>query len=245
MTIAEVRERFWVPRLQQPAKRVVKHCFGCKRFQSQLLHDPSPGDLPKSYTEGSTPFDVIGVDFAGPIKYSGKCKTEKKAYIVLYSCCLTCGIFLEVLPSLETGEFIKSFKRLIANRGRPALVYSDNGSTFTAEAKWLTKVKEEEKSHSFLSDQSITRRFNVSRAPWWGRHFERLIGLFKSSFHKSVGQSLLSWDELCEVVLDIEVSLNRWPLSYTKDDLQFPTLKPNSFLFLNANILPELEPHHL
>ena len=100
MTIAEVRERFWVPRLQWPAKKVVKHYFGCKRFQAQPLHDPPAGDLPKSCTEGSTPFDVIGVDFAGPIKYSGKCKTEKKACIVLYSCCLTYGIFLEVLPSL-------------------------------------------------------------------------------------------------------------------------------------------------
>lgn len=69
-----------------------------------------------------------------------------------------------------------------------------------------------------------------------GGHFERLIGLFKSSFYKSVGQGLLSWEELCEVVLDIEVSLNHRPLSYVEDDPQFPTLTPNSFLFLNANI---------
>ena len=110
-----------------------------------------------------------------------------------------------MLPSLGTGEYIKSFKRLIARRDRPSLVHSDNGSTFTAAAKWLTKVKEDEDFHSFLSDQSFTWCFNVSRALWWRGHFERLIGLFKSSFYKSVGQGLLSWDELCEVVLDIEV----------------------------------------
>ena len=154
-----------MPRLRRLAKRVVKHCYGRKRFQVQPLHDPPPRNLPKSRTEGSTPFDVIGIDFAGPIKHGGKCKTEEKAYVVLYSCCLTRGIFLEELPSLETGEFIKSFKRLIARRGRPSLVYSDNGSTFTAAAKWLKKVKEDEKSHPFLSDQSITWRFNVNRAP--------------------------------------------------------------------------------
>ena len=110
-----------------------------------------------------------------------------------------------MLPSLGTGEYIKSFKRLIARRDRPSLVHSDNGSTFTAAAKWLTKVKEDEDFYSFLSDQSFTWCFNVSRALWWRGHFERLIGLFKSSFYKSVGQGLLSWDELCEVVLDIEV----------------------------------------
>ena len=107
--------------------------------------------MPKSRTEGSTPFDVIGVDLAGPIKYGGKCKTEEKVYVVLYSCCLTRGIFLKVLPSQETGEFIKSFK--------------DKVSTFTVAAKWLTKVKEDKKFHSFVSNQSITWRFDASRAP--------------------------------------------------------------------------------
>ena len=42
--------------------------------------------------------------------------------------------------------------------------------------------------------------------------------IFKSSFNRSVGQGLLSWDELCEIVLDIEVSLNHRPLGYVEDD---------------------------
>ena len=29
MTLAKVRERFWVPRLRRLAKKVVRHCFGC------------------------------------------------------------------------------------------------------------------------------------------------------------------------------------------------------------------------
>ena len=85
----------------------------------------------------------------------------------------------------------------------------------------------------------------VMQAPWWGGHFKRLIGLFKYSFYKSVGKGPLSWDELCEVVLDIEVSLNHRPLSHVEGDPQFPTQTRSSLLFLNANILPELEPHRL
>ena len=185
------------------------------------------------------------MDFAGPIKYCGKGKTEEKAYIVLYSCCLTRGVFLEVLPSLETGDFVKSLKRFIARRGRPSVIYSDNGSTFVATAKWLKNVRHDEKFHEFLSDQTITWRFNVSRAPWWGGHFERLIGLSKATFYKSVGQGHLTWDELCEVVLEIEVTLNNRPLCYMEEDHQLPTLTPNSLLFLNTNLLPELQPYHL
>ena len=76
MTMAEVPR---LPRLLRLAKRVVKQCYGCKRFQAQPLHNPPPGHLLKSRTEGNTLFDVIGVDFAGHMKHGGKCKKEEKA----------------------------------------------------------------------------------------------------------------------------------------------------------------------
>ena len=34
-------------------------------------------------------------------------------------------------------------------------------------------------------------------------------------------------------------------LSYVKDDIQFPILTPNSFLYGRSNLLPELEPHRV
>ena len=165
--------------------------------------------------------------------------------MVLYSCSLIRGVFLELLPNLETQEFIKSMKRLIARRGRPSKVYSDNGKTFVAAAKWLKKVSKDEKLCEFLSDESITWQFNLSRAPWWGGQFERLIGLMKAAFYKTVGQGLLSWEELSKVILDIEVIMNNRPLCYLEEDVQLPTLTPNSLLFVNSNILPELEPYHI
>ena len=41
------------------------------------------------------------------------------------------------------------------------------------------------------------------------------------------------------------MTLNNRPLSYLEEDVQLPTLTPNSFLFTNSNILPELVPYHL
>lgn len=41
------------------------------------------------------------------------------------------------------------------------------------------------------------------------------------------------------------MTLNNRPLSYLEEDVQLPTLTPNSFLFTNSNILPELAPYHL
>ena len=244
LTMAKVRETLWVPRLRKLVKQIIKRCWGCKRFQAVSVKSPPPGLLPKDRTEGDTPFSVIGVDFAGPVKYRVKHKTEGKAYVVLYAYSLTRGIFMELLQSLETQEFIRSMKRLIARRGRPTKVYSDNGKTFVAAAKWLKTARKDEKFNDFLADNDITWQFNLSRAPWWGGQFERLIGLMKSSLYKTIGHGLLTWSELGDVLLDVEISLNNRPFSYMEEDIQMPTLTPNSLLFISSSILPELDPSH-
>ena len=63
-----------------------------------------PAPLPSERTEGNTPFNVIGVDFAGPGKYRDKHKEEQKAYVVLYSCRVTRGVFLELLQRLQSSS---------------------------------------------------------------------------------------------------------------------------------------------
>ena len=90
LTTANVRERHWVPRLRKLTKQVIKSCAGCKRFQAIALSNPPPGPLPLDRTQGNTPFD-----FAGPLKYRIRSKTEGKAYIALYSCSLTRAVYLD------------------------------------------------------------------------------------------------------------------------------------------------------
>ena len=245
MTMAKVREHHWVPRLRQLAKKIRSKCHGCKRFQAKAFQTPPPGKLPSTRTQGTAPFQVLGVDFAGPIKYQVKGKKEKKAYLALFACSLTRAVHLELVRSLETEDFIMCFKKFIARRGRPELVYSDNGTTFKAAAKWLQKVRKDEQFNNYLAKLEIKWKFNLSRAPWWGGQFERLIGLFKRAFYKSIGNGALKWSELEEVVLDIEVALNNRPLTYMEDDVQQPVLTPNLLLQVNPCHLPEMETYQI
>ena len=67
----------------------MKDCWGCKRFRTTALAVPPPGFFPTSRTEGSTAFEVIGVDFAGPIRYRAKINREGKTYIALFACSLS------------------------------------------------------------------------------------------------------------------------------------------------------------
>ena len=245
LTMAKVRETFWIPRLRRMVKRVVKRCAGCKRFQAVAFANPPVGPLPDDRTKGTTPFEVIGVDYMGPMTYKVSTKKEGKAYILLYSCSLTRAVHLELMQTLETQDFLKSFKAFIARRGRPKKIYSDNGSTFIGAAGWLRKVMHDERFNDFLAQHSIVWSFNLSRAPWWGGQFERMVGLVKRSLQKSAGRALLSWDELSELLLDIEVALNGRPLSYVEDDHELPTLTPNALLYPQSNTIPILEAHHM
>ncbi|XP_029183999.2 uncharacterized protein LOC114952116 [Acropora millepora] len=242
LTMAKVREQYWIPRLRQQVKRVIKRCHGCKQFQAVALATPPPGQLPLERTRGSGAFEVVGVDFAGPIKYLKLSRKEGKAYLVLFACSLSRALYLEVLPNLETATFLGSLKRLIARRGRPSTIFSDNGRTFVGVAKLLREIRKDERLQAYLAEEEISWKFNLSRAPWWGGQFERMVGLFKRAFYKTIGGGMLSWAELGEVVLEVETQLNRRPLSYVEDDVQLRVLTPASFLFQRANRLPELEP---
>ena len=155
LTMASVRECYWVPRRRCLTKRVIQSCYGCKRYQITALANPPTGSLPKERTEGSVPFNYTGVDFAGPVKYLSKSKREMKAYIVLFACCLTRSVYLEILPNLSVEEFICSIKRLITRRGCPEKIFSDNGKTFAAAAKWLRKIRNDEKLNDLLAKQGI------------------------------------------------------------------------------------------
>ena len=93
--------------------------------------------------------------------------------------------------------------------------------------------------HDYLSRNHITWQFNLSRAPWWGGQFERLVGLVKQALYKSIGGANLTWSELEEVILDAEIALSNRLLSYVEEDIQLPVLTPQSMMFGQPNLLPE------
>ena len=139
------------------------------------------------------------------------------------------------MPSLDAQRFMESFKQFIARRGRPSKIYSDNAKTFVAVAKWLREAQRDERFNEFLSKNQVKWQFNLSRASWWSGQFERLIGLVKRALHKTIGNGLLNWEELKDVLLDVEVALNDRPLSYMEDDIQLPTLTPCSSLVVHSH----------
>lgn len=83
LTMTSIRKSHWIPRLRRLSKRTVRECNGCKRFQARAVANPPPGNLPVDRTQGTHPFQVIGVDYAGPLHYRKRGKVEGKAYIAI------------------------------------------------------------------------------------------------------------------------------------------------------------------
>ena len=78
--------------------------------------------------------------------------------------------------------------------------------------------------HDYLYRNHITWQLNLSRAPWWGGQFERIVGLVKQALYRSIGGTNRAWPELKEVILDTKIALNNHPLSYVEEDIQLPVL---------------------
>ncbi|XP_065069727.1 uncharacterized protein LOC135694786 [Rhopilema esculentum] len=94
-----------------------------------------------------------------------------------------------------------------------------------------------ERFNDYLARNDITWTFNLSKAPWWGGQFERIIGLVKQSLYKVIRKANLKLPELKEVMLDVETILNNRPLCYVEDDIQMPELTPNVMMLGSNNVL--------
>ena len=107
---------------------------------------------------------------------------------------------------------------------------NDNAKTFQATKFWIENLVKDHDLYNYLCNENIEWKFNLSRAPWWGGFYERLVGIMKKSLSKSIGQALLTFDELGEALLDVECFINNRPICYVGDECDEPILTPNILL---------------
>lgn len=98
-------------------------------------------------------------------------------------------------------------------------------------------------NHHYLLTENIKWQFNLTRAPWRGSQFERLDGLVKWAVNRTIGNGCLSWNELEDVLLDVQVTLNNHPLGYVEHDIPLPLITSNKMQFIGTTVLLERKPH--
>lgn len=222
--MSKLREKFWILKGRKTIERVLRKCVICRRYKSH--HPvPAPGPLPENRIKGNAAFKVVGVDFAGPMFL----KDKKKVWICLFTCALYRGVHLELATALSTEAFLLCLRRFVARFGRPDVIYSDNGTNFVgtnatfSKLNW-SKIEEE------AGIRQINWKFGPPASPWWNGFFERMVRSVKELLIRMLGRSILNYEELQTVLLDVEATINARPLTYVyENDLLIP-LTPSHFI---------------
>ena len=95
-TMAAIRDKWWIPKLRAKVKKTIRNCHVCKVFSVKPFGPPITSALPKFRTEGSRPFEVTGVDFAGPLHYKIRKGEQGKCYVLIFTCAASRTIHLEL-----------------------------------------------------------------------------------------------------------------------------------------------------
>ena len=164
----------------------------CKRYNTRPYCYPKSPNLPSFQLDKSTPFSPCDMGYMRPFctknAYNDQQEDEHQlfeCYVILYACATTRGAVLDLVPDSSAKTFINSLKKLISRRGCPRIIFSDNGTALTAE---LTQ--------NFAATRNVKWQFSLTEAPWFGGFWERLVLPVKRSVKKTLGNSMVCFNEL-------------------------------------------------
>ena len=230
-TIAHIRTRFWIPSCRNLVRKMIMNCVNCNRFNSKPVF-PLMGDLPKTRVDPPIKaFEEVGLDFAGPFFCRKSPNSLEKSYLALFVCFASKAVHLELVSDLSTAACIAAIRRFVSRRGCPKNIYSDNGKNFVGSDKEiadLQKILRNEHCDSLQAEAAglhIKWFFIPPRAPHFGGLWESAIKCANIHLRKVMGNKVLSFEELCTLLCQIEMILNSRPICPLSED-------PNNEFFL-------------
>ena len=222
--VTSLRNDVWIIGLRQLCKSVVYECMPCQRLLSKPCSQVA-AFLPENRVSKAPPFTVTGIDFAGPLYCVDF--SQQKFYICLFTCAVVRAIHLELTGALSANEFCLAYRRFVARRGLPKIVYSDNAKTFKGAQ---TKIQ------AAFGHESPEWKFIAPRAPWWGGWWERLVRSVKKAIKACVGKNAMTKAELEVLLCEIEFTVNSRPLTFASDEISLDRpITPNHFLSIGGN----------
>ncbi|GFS80105.1 integrase catalytic domain-containing protein [Trichonephila clavipes] len=116
-------------------------------------------------------------------------------------------------------------------RGRPRIIYSDNGTNFRGAPNELIDIGWNEISR-YAEIQRITWKLIPPTAASWGGFWERLVRTVEELIRRTLGKAIFTYEELLTILCECEKVVNSRPLTYLSEDMQDLTpITPARFLF--------------
>ena len=124
----------------------------------------------------------------------------------MYTCAATRATILDLVPSIDSDSFQRSFRRFISRRGCPSHVIYDPGSNFNAE-----------NTQTFVNNRG-NMAYKSSISTLAIGFFERLVRCTKELLRKELKTYKLTYEQLQTILLEIEKIINNRPIIYFCDD---------------------------
>ena len=241
--LAEFQRQYWMRGLRKTAQAVLQKCILCararpRRFEQQM------GQLPRPRVNPSTAFTHTGVDLCGPFQVlpHQRAKTRLTVYACLFVCFSTKAVHIEIVENQSTGAFLATLLRFVSLRGRPEIIYSDNGRNFVGASRELAELRKVYNSELFqqelvgiVAEQEINFSFIPPRSPNFGGLWEANIKVAKRLFTAAARGACFSILELQTVFYQTAAIMNSRPLTTVHSDAGAPeALTPGHFLIGRA-----------
>jgi hypothetical protein len=128
--LSDIRSKYWIVRGREMVKEVQRSCIICKRLRKKPLEQIM---APLPSFRSTTPLRAFlrsGVDFGGLFVTKITRKVTAKRYLCLFTCLTKRAVHLEMAYSLDTSGFLLALLRMVARRGKPEEMVSDNWTNF-------------------------------------------------------------------------------------------------------------------
>ncbi|XP_015188448.1 PREDICTED: uncharacterized protein LOC107072770 [Polistes dominula] len=247
-TLALIRQLYWIIGGRAPVKSYVLRCVLCARYRG-IRAQQLMGQLPLARVTSSRPFSHTGIDYAGPLRlktWKERGSKTHKGWICVFVCLSTSAAHLDVVSDYSAEGFIATYRRFTSRRGVPSDLYADCGTNFLgAEVKLMQCFSESSSGRreisSVLAQDKTQWHFNPPAAPHMGGKWEAVVKSLKVHLRRSVGDTLLTYEETSTLLAQIEAILNSRPLEPLSDDPEDTSvLTPGHFLIGTVlNAVPE------
>ncbi|XP_011313314.1 uncharacterized protein [Fopius arisanus] len=248
LTLRQLRSSYWILGGWAPVRSFILKCVKCTR-QRGVRAQQLMGQLPPARLSPVRAFLNTGVDYAGPVSlrsWKGRGHKSYKGWLAIFVCMTTSAVHLEVVSDYSPEGFIAAYRRFSSRRGIAHSLFSDCGTNFLGADKELRNLFLSGSAHSrqlaqLLINDGTQWSFNPPGAPHFGGKWEAAVKSVKFHLTRTIGEDLLTFEELTTLLAQIEAVLNSRPLEPLTDDPDdCSALTPGHFLIGQApTTLPE------
>ena len=143
-------------------------------------------------------------------------------------------------PFPGNGRVHYAMQRIVLRRGRPAHIWSDNGTNFIGAAREIQdtlKRLNKERITDELSQHGVQWHFIPPAAPHFGGVWERLVKSAKRALKAVAGNQRVTDETLLKFMAEAESLMNSRPLTHVSSDCNdLEAITPNHFLLGRANM---------